>query len=1052
MRDPDARFSDLPLLSEQERQQLLVEWNQTAATVPARPMRARAVQRAGAAHAGAAALVQEERQLSYAELEERSNQLAHRLRELEVGPEAVVGLCMERSLELVIALLGILKAGGAYLPLDPGYPKERLEFMLRDAGAQLLLTKSGVTNQLVHAGHTLYLDAEWDAITSRPSTPVHAAVTAQNLAYVIYTSGSTGTPKGVMVEHRGLVNYLEWARRLYAPHSGEAVLVSSPLAFDATGTGLYGALLSGRPAVLLQDGQELDELERRLLQADGRWSLIKVSPAHLQVLGPRLQAHQPPRTVDTIVVGGEALPASVVKLWRSMWPQVRIMNQYGPTETVVACSVYELPADWAAEGSVPIGRPGSNVRAYVLDARMQPTPIGVSGELYIGGLQVSRGYRKRPEMTAQRFLADPFGAPGSRMYRTGDLVRRLPEGTLQFIGRTDNQVKIRGYRIELGEIEAQLARHEQVREAVVLAREEDDGEKRLVAYVVGDRSVASPSESATSASMRNDSVSEWQAVHDGTYRTSTASGPSFVGWNSSYTGEPLPESEMREWLTGTVERIRALRPQRVLEIGCGVGLLLQHLAPECETYVGTDLSAAAIEQLGAWIRGRPELQHVQLLRRSASELEGLPAAGFDTVVLNSVVQYFPDSEYLVAVLQRLMPLLAPSAKIFLGDVRHLGLLPAFHSSVQLGKAGAKVSVGQLRRRIERSLTQEKELLIDPRFFHAIALQMPRITSVEVQLKRGRAANELTRYRYDVVLRIEEQSDATTIDAPLRWNVDVESMTELQDGFRTRRWRVAQLSGIPDARLAREAATQTLIGTSDEQLEVSALRRQLNDLRFRSVDPQVLWELGEAHGYEVTIYPGEPGCMDALLCDRARVPHESRVTMLGVVEAKQLSAYVNDPLENAFRQQLIPRLREYLKERLPDYMIPSAWMVLKTLPLTSNGKVDRRALPNPQGRPEELGEYVAPRTEVERALADIWAQLLQVDQVGVHDNFFELGGHSLHSVKLITRVAELFALRLSAIAVFQYPTIEQMARLVGTLHCATRPADPAAEAEFEAGTV
>jgi amino acid adenylation domain-containing protein len=960
---------------------------------------------------------------------------------------------------MVIGLLGILKAGGAYVPMDPAYPSERLAYILRDAAPRVLLTQERLRRRLPDtAAELIALDNDWSGIAEKITSNLDLRVLglrSDHLAYVIYTSGSTGAPKGVMVEHAGLLNYLQWALRAYAPEAGEAVAVNSPLAFDATVTSLYCPLLSGRSVVLLADGQELEGLER-LLQQPRHWSLIKISPAHLQVLGQRLKSAKLPCTVGAFVIGGEALPHSTVKLWRSIWPQIRLINEYGPTETVVGCSVYDIPREWTAVSTVPIGRPISNTQIYILDIYQQPVPVGVTGEIFIGGAGVARGYLNRPELTAERFIADPFSAdPQARMYKTGDLGRWRSDGTIEYLGRNDHQVKIRGFRIELGEIEAQLQQHPQVKEAVVLAREDEPGEKRLVAYVVAaDLPQLKALRKEGSDNAGAGIVAQWKGLYEETYSAGTP-GPSFVGWNSSYTGQPIPEAQMQEWLTCTLERIQALRPKKVLEIGCGVGLLLQHLAPQCAVYVGTDFSASALEQLRQWKSRREDLGHVELLQRSATELQDLESGSFDTVVLNSVVQYFPDIEYLLTVLQEAARLLSPGGKIFIGDVRHLGLLAMFHSAVQLSKAAATLSVGQLRKRIARAVGQEKELVIDPQFFQELPGRLPGISAVEVQLKRGRALNELTRYRYDVLLHTGEQISAHAVCEPLEWQAAVGSTAELEAALRERRWSAVRLSSIPNPRLAREAAAQRLIETNDEHLEAGVLRRQLSELQLEEVGPEQFWKWGEAHGYDVQVSwgsPESPACFEVQLLDCARANQIPRAVSSLPDAVKPWGAYANDPLENSFRQQLIPQLREYLKGRLPEYMVPSGWMVLKQLPLTPNGKLDRRALPAPQSRPEEVGEYVAPRTELERMLADIWAQVLRVDQVGVQDNFFELGGHSLLGVKLIAKIAERLTVGLSVIAVFQYPTIQQMVKIVESLKLANVGPLSSEGMEFEEGVI
>jgi acyl carrier protein len=305
--------------------------------------------------------------------------------------------------------------------------------------------------------------------------------------------------------------------------------------------------------------------------------------------------------------------------------------------------------------------------------------------------------------------------------------------------------------------------------------------------------------------------------------------------------------------------------------------------------------------------------------------------------------------------------------------------------------------------------------------------VPAFTRAEVQLKRGKAANELTRHRYDVVLHTGT-GEQPIVDH-LQWLQDAPSKAHVEQALRERQWRAVRIGSIPNARLSKEAAAQSLVETSDPRVEIGGIRRQVLQLQVDDVDPEEIWQWSEAYGYDCRIHPGQHGQFDVTLLDRSRIAEMPTAVSPPVNGSERCSDYGNDPLENSFRQQLVPWLRQYLKARLPEYMVPSAWMVLRQMPTTRNGKVDRQALPNPQGRPEEMGEYVVPSSETEQVLAGLWAELLQVDRVGAADNFFELGGHSLHGVKLVAKVLERFGVELSAIAVFQHPTVQQMAALV-----------------------
>jgi amino acid adenylation domain-containing protein len=498
VRDDRQPLGAVSLLDSLARRQILEEFNATAMPYPQDRLVHELFEEQVERTPRAIAVVCGEERLTYEELNARANRLAHHLLDRGVKPEDAVAICMERSPEMSIGLLGVLKAGAAYLPLDPSYPAERLMYMVEDAAPVILLTQARLVSELpVMALQMIVLDAHLPPAREQAVDNPDAGalgLTLKHLAYVIYTSGSTGRPKAVMVEHSGLLNYLRWARESYASERGYGAIVASSLSFDATVTSLYTPLLCGAAVTLVPEGQEVEGLEA-LLQQPVTWGLVKISPMHLSTLGQRQKGTSSAGTVSAFVIGGEALMPSTVALWQSISPDTRLINEYGPTETVVGCTVYEVPMPWSVAQPVPIGRPIANTRIYILDERRSPVAIGVVGEIYIGGAGVARGYLNRPELTAERFVIDPFQADppagGSladrsvgqaRMYRSGDLGRWRADGTIEYLGRNDQQVKIRGYRIELGEIEAQLLGCAGVGDAVVVAREQAPGDKRLVAY------------------------------------------------------------------------------------------------------------------------------------------------------------------------------------------------------------------------------------------------------------------------------------------------------------------------------------------------------------------------------------------------------------------------------------------------------------------------------------------------------------------------------------------------------------------------------------------
>jgi amino acid adenylation domain-containing protein len=471
-------------LSDAERDQLLFGWNDTRSEFPQICANELFEQRV-ARDPEAIALKFREQQVSYRELNERANRLAHHLRRRGVGPNVLVGICLDRSPEMVVALLAVWKAGGAYVPLDPAYPAERLSFMIGDAQTSVLLTEEKYRRLFASVGeNAIYLDSVLPML-SREAAGNPAPITEpSNLAYVMYTSGSTGKPKGAMILHRGLVNYLSWAIKAYAVEPGRSVPVHTSVSFDLTVTSLFTPLMAGGEVELLPEDVAAQELLAALLRAGDR-SLVKLTPAHLELLSHQISKEQAAGMSRAFVIGGESLLADNLRLWREAAPGMRLINEYGPTETVVGCCVYEVQPTDPHSGSVPIGRPIANTQLYVLNANLEPVPPGVMGELYIGGVGVARGYLNRPDLTVERFLPDPFsGAPDARIYKTGDLARYRSDGVLEYLGRADDQVKIHGYRIELGEIEATLLAQPEIQSCAVVAREDEPGKKVLVAYVV----------------------------------------------------------------------------------------------------------------------------------------------------------------------------------------------------------------------------------------------------------------------------------------------------------------------------------------------------------------------------------------------------------------------------------------------------------------------------------------------------------------------------------------------------------------------------------------
>ncbi len=1038
---PERRLADLPLLTEEELQ-ILAQWNRMQREYPEHDCIHTLIEKQVELTPDAIAVAFGPLCLTYHSLNAHANQLAHYLRQHGVGPEVPVGLCVERSVPMIIGLLGILKAGGAYLPLDPEYPAERLHFMLADARAPVLLTRQSLLNRLPeHEARVILLDTDWSRIESGPATNPINQTTSANLAYIIYTSGSTGLPKGGLLLHQGLCNLTEAQKQIFQLQESSRMLQFASASFDASIWEIFMALRVG--AVLCLGRQE------ELLAGPPLYHYLCEQAITTVTLPPSLlaQLETDLPLLQTIVSAGEACSAEVAARWSS---HHRFFNAYGPTETTVCASI-EL---YQHTGQKPsIGRPIPNTQLYILDTHLNPTPIGVPGELYIGGVSLARGYLHRPHTTAERFIPHPFAGnshdesgshdesrsysaslpePGARLYKTGDLARYRPDGSLEFLGRLDQQVKLRGFRIEPGEIEAVLHRHPLVQEAAVVVREDTPGDPRLVAYVVPSSERANLEDNIGNKLVSRH-ITQWQQLFDNTFSSAPQQPAShFVGWNSSYTHSPLPEEEMQLWVEQTIERIKALHPNRILEIGCGAGLLLLRLAPSCSFYHGTDFSQQALKSLQERL---PEqlVSQVLLSQRNADDFTGLEQEAFDTVILNSVVQYFPSIDYLFHVLTGVIGLVKPGGHIFVGDVRSLPLLEAFHTSVELYRAADETPLRQLQASIQKRLAQESELVIDPAFLVELKQHFPQINHAAIYLKRG-GDNELTRFRYDVILSIGPAEPSASAVSWLEWQQQGLSLETLRQLLIETQPEILAIADVPNARIQKENQALKLLANKQDQLEtVRDLRRELEAIAIEpAIDPEEVWRLGDTLPYAVDLCWSDSqkdGRYEIVL--RRHGAEERPLTTphpQGDANHRPWYMYANSPLRAGFASQLPTLLRDALKEWLPDYMIPSHFMMLDALPLTPNGKVDRQALPTPGKQYQEATiAYAPPRTAMERTIASIWQEVLHIEKLSIHDTFFDLGGHSLLLVQVHSKLQEALHTTVPMITLFNYPTIVTLAR-------------------------
>jgi amino acid adenylation domain-containing protein/FkbM family methyltransferase len=913
--NPDAKLASLDLMTEADKRQVLIDFNQTETVHPFDQCVQQVFEQRVELTPDAVAVVYENEQLTYSELNARSNQVAHYLRSLGVGPEAIVALYMNRSVEMIVGLLGILKAGPAYLPLDADQPEQRRRFILDDATAPILLTQKGVDAAWVNATVRVISVDEDASIRAQSETNPSVHSSPQNLAYLIYTSGSAGQPKAVMIRHSSVLNLVTGLReRVYQQQTAAMrVSMNAPLAFDGS-VKQWVQLLCGHTIDIVPEDIRPDG-ERLLSYVDHqRVNVLDCTPAQLRLLLQAGLTDKQDLSLRILLVGGEAFEQAAWTIFSGS-TSIACFNVYGPTE----CTVDATACRVAPEVPTPsIGRPLANVESYILDTELRPVPCGVTGELWISGEGLARGYLNRAGLTAEKFRPHPYSAmTGARLYRTGDLARYLPDGRIEFAGRSDYQVKLRGYRVELGEIESSLAQHPSVRTAVVTLRGDEGEDRRLVAYVVPRRDRAS----TIHGQVRYELPNGMQIAHQNKNET-------------DYLYQEIFEKQIY------VQHGIQLRDDAcVFDVGANIGMFTLFVNQSC-----VKPRVYAFEPL------RPIFETLGINTELYGDNVKLFNFGLSDTCRTESFTFYPRYSMMSGV------------SAYADPESEIEVVKSFlHNEQQSGVQGMN------------SLLEFADELLAERF--------------------GTETHEAHLKTLSDVIR-EEQVDRIDL-----LKIDVQ------------RAELDVLKGINESDW--DKIEQVVMEVHDAEGQASAGRvREIETL------------LG-AHGF--TVWAEQ----DALLkgTDRYNLYACKKAYVGGRNGNSATSPAV--PLRVYSEPQMVTaaELKTFLRERLPEYMIPSAITLLDTLPLTRNGKVDRMALPAPADNADADRDLNPPANVFEEMLANIWCDVLGVKRAGVEENFFELGGHSLLATQLISRVRNVFRLELPLRAVFERPTIASLAQTI-----------------------
>jgi len=1010
VKDPQQQVGALKMIRKPEEDLLLFGFNDTYAKFPDNKTIIDLFEAQAAKTPNAVAVIFEEEQLSYQQLNERSNQFAHFLVTNRVTNETLVPICVERGADMIIGILGILKAGGAYVPIDPEYPEERIRYMLEDSKG-ILIVSSSQSKLKIPGSQALIIELDNDAsIDRQPKHNPQTAIRTDQLAYVIYTSGSTGKPKGVMIEHKNAASFIYWCQQEFASSPFDIVYASTSICFDLSIYEIFYPLSIGKKIRVIENGLYIG----KYLKKD-RNVLTNTVPSVVQSL---LKDGTDLRNISVMNMAGEPIPLAVQHSLNA--DQIEVRNLYGPTEDTTYSTVYRLQNG----EKVLIGKPIANTQVYITNHRMELVPVGVAGEVCIAGAGLARGYLNRSELTAEKFISNPFSTDSeSRLYKTGDLGRWLPDGNIEYLGRLDHQVKIRGYRIELGEIETVLQQCELVNEAVVLTRNENEGPKRLVSYIV-------PNWQAVKSKERElylNQVASWKELYETEYEKTEEDEAvdrefNIIGWNDSFAGGPIAADQMKEWLQDIVQLILAGNPQHVLEIGCGTGLIYYQLAGKVKKYIGTDFSRSSINQIQERIsKGLREYGETELQVCSAHEISLRETEQVDTIIINSVVQYFPGEDYLNDVIRNSISLLKGKGRIIIGDVRDNRLLQLFKSRLQLQKLQDSVSIKEFHWAVDQEVLKEEELCFSPEFFYNLKTLYPQITHVEIQWKQSSYINEMTLYRYNVIIYVG--MEGSFMDPGWQNWKDI-SENQIIDQFKQNTLLIA-LMDVPNHRLAQERMlNQSLKNRSANNVSevLQALRQE--DIAGKEV--QTLLDNAQEHGYHYRLLLDEDPLKMNILLEQ----HPTNNFIKQVYTKKEHThdtLFTNIPLFTNIAAHFQKDIRSLLLQRLPEYMVPSEFITLGHLPLTSNGKVDRTFLNQRDDKSvANKINYEAPRTKLEQLLATIWQELMRLDTVGIYDNFFELGGHSLLGTRVIASIRKQLGVEVAIKDLFMFPTIANLA--------------------------
>lgn len=989
----------------------------------------------------ATAVIYDAHAISYKHLSLRSNQIAQHLVSLDTSGSPIAIYC-ERCVDMLVAMLGVLTAEHAFVLIDPNCSAARTQSVLEACKPCVVLTQQRyrIDDGINSSQHrTLIIDEISKPGLSTQQCSQHVGMSAiqpHHLACIIYTPSKSKILNFAGIRHSSLATLIKYQQRCFSIGSDSNVLQSYPLTNNTAIVQILVTLASGATLHIPTIQQQHSQSHLAVLV---RYHHISHAFSATVYANRLLEEHMP--SLQVLVTTGERL---LIKDRHRGQDELTIMHVYAHPQCTLCAAVSSYH-----HKPLTVGRAIDHIKLYVMDSHANTCATGLPGELYIGGAGIFDRYLNNPQLADQRLISNPMDdGCNDKLFQTGDIVRRLKNGELEYIGEVDQQLTVRGYRIECKIIEQQLVEHECVSTAVVIIREDSSGQRQLLAYINYSDNCQTLDTSHNSQihewrSLYNDSVYTRQNKHQA--RTDPTEGQ-FAGWLNSYDAAAIPREHMCQWADQTASRIKGLSPNSVLEIGCGTGILLHRLIPDLQYYVGSDFSENALTTLIHSLENRHQ-SGIELHCCEAIDFSPYQQQSFDTIVINSVIQYFPSAEYLLEVIEQSIKHLKPSGSLFIGDVRHLGLSKTFAASIALFQAAEQSNTTTLVRSIQTLLNREEELLVSPEFFLALTSNIPAISYVEILPKydcyMNGYDNELLTYRYDVIVHTASTdnlrlpiNDLHSLD----WKTDIVRPATLQTVLTGQSINHLKIERIPNARLQQAQLCLKLLSEGIAST-VGELRKVIAAQQQCLTSMEALIELGESLGYRVKPcwkHSWPEGEFDLLFSHDNTHPFDLQAP--SPPPTKTAKECCNRPLLNRHNTALCTSLREWLISYLPEHMLPDYFISINQWPMTLDDKIDKAVLPDPDEFAIQTAQHCPPTTATQRVLVEIWMQVLNIKSVGIYDNFFEVGGHSLLATRIVNRIKQRLDITVFIKDLFIHKTISALSEFIDQLILDKQPVD------------